>query len=90
MWAMWYAWLIAAVALAILEVIAPAFVFLGFAIGAAIVGLLILVGLPVASMGLPTALVVFAVLSLIAWIVLRRVVGVREGQKKVWDQDIND
>ena len=37
---------------------------------------------------LPAALV-FAVLSLGAWIVLRRVVGVKEGQVKVGDKDIN-
>ena len=27
---------------------------------------------------------------LLAWLVLRRVVGVREGQVKIWDRDIND
>jgi hypothetical protein len=26
----------------------------------------------------------------VAWLVLRRVVGVREGQVKLWDRDIND
>jgi hypothetical protein len=30
------------------------------------------------------------VVSVVAWLVLRRVVGVREGQVKVWDRDIND
>ena len=37
--------------------------------------------------GIPATLV-FAVLSLVAWIVLRRVVGVKDGQVKVWDKDI--
>ncbi len=37
---------------------------------------------------LPLLALVFAVLSLGAWIVLRLVVGVKEGQVKVWDKDI--
>ena len=43
MWTSWVFWMIAAVALAILEVILPSFIFLGFAIGAALVGLIIFV-----------------------------------------------
>ena len=39
---------------------------------------------------LPWTLVIFAVLSVIAWVVLRRVVGVRKGQVKVIDRDVND
>ena len=31
-----------------------------------------------------------AALSLDAWIVLRRLVGIRQGQVKIWDRDIND
>ena len=33
---------------------------------------------------------VFAVLSLVAWVVLRRSVGVTRAQVKVWTEDIND
>jgi hypothetical protein len=33
---------------------------------------------------------IFAVTSVVSWIVLRRLVGVRQGQVKVWDRDIND
>ena len=36
------------------------------------------------------ALVVFAVLSLAAWLVMRRVVGIRRGQVKTIDHDVND
>ena len=90
MWTSWVFWMIAAVALAILEVFAPSFIFLGFAIGAAIVGLLLLLGGSVISLSLPMTALVFAVVSLISWIALRRVMGVRQGQVKVWNKDIND
>jgi hypothetical protein len=33
---------------------------------------------------------VFAVASVLAWLALRRVMGVRQNQVKVWDRDIND
>jgi membrane protein implicated in regulation of membrane protease activity len=82
--------MIAAVALAILEVVAPSFIFLGFAIGAALVGLILLVGGSVISLTLPMTFLVFAVVSLFSWIALRQILGVRRGQVKVWDKDIND
>lgn len=90
MWTSWVFWMIAAVALAILEVFAPSFIFLGFAIGAALVGLILLVGGSVISLSLPMTVLAFAVVSLVSWIALRRVLGVRQGQVKVWDKDIND
>lgn len=90
MWTSWIFWMIAAVALAILEVVAPSFIFLGFAIGAALMGVLYLLAASLMPLGLPMAALVFAVLSLIAWIALRRVLGVRKGQVKIWDRDIND
>lgn len=93
MLALWWVWAVAALALATLEVLAPGFLFLGFAIGAALVAILLLVGGPLASAlagSVPLTLVVFAVLSGIAWIALRKGVGVREGQVKHWDRDINE
>ena len=35
-------------------------------------------------------LLTFAVMSLIAWLALRRILGVRQGQVKTFDSDIND
>lgn len=90
MWTSWVFWMIAAVGLAILEVLAPSFIFLGFAIGAAIVGLILLLGGSVLSLSLPMTMVVFAAVSLVSWIGLRQVLGVRQGQVKHWDKDIND
>ncbi len=83
----WWAWVILGFALGVLEVLAPGFIFLGFAIGAVLTGILVGIGIPA---GVPALILIFAVVSVVAWLVLRRVVGVREGQVKVWDRDIND
>lgn len=83
----WWAWVILGFALGVLEVLAPGFIFLGFAIGAVLTGVLVGIGIPA---GVPALILIFAIMSVVAWLVLRRVVGVREGQVKVWDRDIND
>lgn len=93
MWSLWWVWMVGALALAFLEVLVSGWIFLGFAIGAGVTGLLFAVGGPVEALlagSLPLTLVVFSVLSLIAWVILRRAVGIREGQVKVWDKDINE
>lgn len=90
MWSLWWVWFVAALVIGFLEVIAPAQVFLGFAAGAAGTGIALLIGVPGLATSLPATLLVFAVLSLIAWIVVRKLVGVRHGQVKVWDTDINE
>ncbi|MFV2053797.1 NfeD family protein [Aliiroseovarius sp. YM-037] len=82
-----------ALVLGILEILVPAFLFLGFAIGAGVVGLIFLIGGPLAiwlAGSLPITLVVFAVCSLVAWLALRQIFGVRKGQVKYWDKDINE
>jgi inner membrane protein len=88
MWAIWWVWIVAGFALGVLEVLVPGFIFLGFSIGAVVTG--ILVGLGLAPASLAALILIFAVVSLVAWFVLRRTMGVREGQVKVWDKDIND
>ncbi len=93
MLAAWWVWLAAALVLAILEVFVPGFILLGFAVGAASVGLLLAIGGPLAmwlSGSVPAMALIFAVASLIGWLVMRRVTGVRAGQTKVWDTDINE
>ncbi len=87
LWSLWWVWLAAALALGILEILAPGFIFLGFAIGAALVGLLLLT--PV-SIGLPALLAVFAILSLGAWIVLRFMFRREGGDARHVHHDIND
>lgn len=88
MWNVWWVWIVAGFSLGVIEVLVPGFVFLGFAIGAVITGLAMWLGIIGGS--LPVTLAIFAVLSLISWIVLRRIVGVAENQTKLWQKDIND
>lgn len=88
LWQVWWVWIVAGFLLGGLEVLAPGYIFLGFAIGAALTGAL--VGLGIMGGGWPVLLLVFAIMSLIAWFALRRTMGVRAGQVKVWDRDIND
>lgn len=88
LWQEWWVWMLAGAVLAILEVLIPGFILLGFAIGAGLTGILIWIGLLGNSFG--TTLLVFAAVSIVAWLALRRLVGVRRGQVKVWDRDINE
>ena len=93
MWSLWWVWMAGALVLGVIEVLVPGYIFLGFAIGAAITGLILAVGGPFAAWlatGFPSLLVFFAVVSLVAWTLLRRFVGVRRGQIKVIDRDINE
>ena len=92
-WHEWWVWVAGGLVLAILEGFAPGFIFLGFAVGAVVVGILLAVGGAiggVVSGSVPTMLLIFAVCSLVAWLVLRQMEGVRKGQKKLWDTDINE
>lgn len=87
-WLTWWIWLAAALALGILEIALPGFIFLGFAIGAAVTGLLLI--FPGVTLSLPILLMIFAAFSLIAWLVLRRIFALPHGQVKTFRHDIND
>lgn len=87
-WQEGWVWIVAGIAFAVLEVLAPGYVFLGFAAGAIVVGALIWVGL--LGAGWPALALVFAVVSLLAWLAFRRIFGIRAGQVKIWDTDVND
>ncbi len=92
MWAEWWVWAVAAILLAVGEVVLPSFVLLGFAIGAGAIAAVLLVGGPLAiwlAGSLPVLLLVFAVVSLVSWLALRRWLGVYRGQVKTFDRDIN-
>lgn len=87
----WWAWAIFALALVILEMIAPAFVLLGFGIGAGVVALcLALIGPGLLGGSVAWILAVFSAFSLVAWIGLRQVFKLPTGQVKTFDTDIND
>ena len=88
MWATWWVWVVAGFALGVVEVLLPGFIFLGFAIGAVITGMLVGIGLLGANV--PLLVLAFALSSLVAWYVLRRMFGVKGGEVKLWDKDINE
>ncbi len=89
-WSVWWVWMAGAMLLAILEVVAPAQIFLGFALGAAGVSVALLLGVPGLAGSTPMMLLVFAVLSLVAWLILRPLLGIRKGQVKHFEHDINE
>lgn len=91
LWGIWWVWIAAALAFAIIEIFVPVFFFLGMAVGAAVVGVGLAFGLLGLVDGSPsTLLVVFAAASVAAAVGLRAALGVRKGQMKVWDRDINE
>lgn len=90
---LWWVWIAAGLVLAILEVLVPGYLFAGFAVGAVAVGGWMGFGLPGSAWmgaGLVNALVVMAAVSVLAWLGLRQVLGVRKGQMKRIDHDINE
>jgi membrane protein implicated in regulation of membrane protease activity len=87
-WSLWWVWGLGAVMLLILEIFAPGFLFLGFGVGAGFVAGLL--GLGIAPDNAAVMAVIFAAVSLIAWLAMRQIFGLRKGQVKVWDKDIND
>ncbi len=88
LWSQWWVWMSAALLLVTLEVIVPGYIFLGFGIGAFGVGLIEVLGLH--GISLPVSLLIFAVLSLAAYLALRKIFGLKAGQVKIWDRDINE
>jgi membrane protein implicated in regulation of membrane protease activity len=86
LWQVWWVWAAAALILAILETVLPGFVLLGFACGAALVALLVLLPL---DLGLSALLAIFVLFSLVSWIVLRRALRRPDDQTRVIREDIN-
>ena len=86
-WHIWWVWAAVALALAIFEMLAPGYIFLGFAIGAGVVSALLWFGV---GLSLPWLLVITAGVALVSWLVLRQVFGIRKGQVKIIRHDINE
>ena len=92
-WTEWWIWGAAAMVLVILEVLLPSYLFLGFGIGAGVMGLGLWVGGPLSGFfngSFAWTMAAFAVVSLISWITLRLALGVTKTQVKTFDEDIND
>ena len=83
----WWVWMAAAAGFGMLEVVLPIFAFMGFAAGAAVTGLLLAIGM---GTGVGGTLMVFALLSAVAYAGLRKVLGRDRGTARVVDRDIND
>jgi inner membrane protein len=77
-------WLIAALALAAVELLVPGWVFMGLAASVGLMGVLLLSGLWTA--GLPVTLVVTALISALAWLVFRRLWPAGPGEKRDSDE----
>lgn len=84
---LWWVWICIGLALGVIELLAPGFIFLGFAIGAlvmaAVVGLF-------TGISTPALLALFAVLSLIAWILLRMIFRTQSSGARIVTRDINE
>jgi len=83
----WWAWIAAAIVFGLIEIFTPAFIFLGFAIGALITGLIVAA---TGGMQTGTVLVVFGILSLVAWVGLRFAFRRQSSAAKIITHDIND
>jgi inner membrane protein len=82
----WWVWIVLGAGLAVLEVLVPGFIFLGFAIAAVVMAVIVGIG---AQLGAAMAILVFAILALLAWLGLRAKFGAGEKDVKVWRDDIN-
>ncbi len=83
----WWVWLCAALALALVELFAPAAIFLGFALGALCMTGVVAFG---AITNTSVLLALFAGLSLAAWILLKIVFKSQSSGARVVTRDINE
>ncbi|KAJ03280.1 hypothetical protein JQT66_05975 [Sulfitobacter mediterraneus] len=84
---LWWVWICIALALGVVELLAPGFIFLGFGLGAlAMAGVVLLAP----GINIPALLALFAVLSLIAWIILRMGFRKQSSGARIVTKDIND
>jgi membrane protein implicated in regulation of membrane protease activity len=83
----WWLWVAIALLLALVELLAPGFIFLGFALGALATSAVVALGYVSSGAGL---LAVFAVVSLVAWIGLRAAFRRQSGSARIITRDIND
>lgn len=83
----WWVWMALAVLLALAEVLIPGFIFLGFAIGAVVMSGVVLV---FPSLGIPWLIAVFAIMSLLGWVLLRFAFKKQSSGARIVTHDIND
>ena len=84
---LWWIWICIALALGVLELLAPGFIFLGFAIGGLVMAGVVAI---FPATNVPALLAIFAILSLFSWIVLRLVFRRQSSGARVVTRDINE
>lgn len=85
--ALWWVWICIALALGVVELLAPGFIFLGFAIGAVIMAGVVAVFV---GINVPALFALFAILSLIAWIALKVAFRKQSSGARIVTHDINE
>ncbi|MBM2575423.1 hypothetical protein JQC91_03825 [Jannaschia sp. Os4] len=93
MWELWWAWGVLAALLALLELVLPGKILLGFSLGAAAVAAVLWLdgGLAARLTAQPAFTVLaWAGLSVVAWLLVKWLVPGGAGSVRRWDRDIND
>ena len=85
--ATWWAWVAFGIILMLLELMMPSYLFLGFGFGAIVTGIALSLGVTMSAQYL---MLMFAIASLISWILLRQVFKLPTGSVQTFDHDIND
>ena len=88
LWQQPWLWVVAAAVLGAAEMLLPGFFLLGFAAGSVLVAGLLWLGLLGDS--LPLMVLVCSLAAAAVWALARRLAGVRKGQTRIWDSDINE
>ncbi|MGD9294981.1 MAG: hypothetical protein PVI41_08890 [Roseobacter sp.] len=83
----WWLWIAVGLVFGLIELFAPGFIFLGFALGALATGVFVgIAGAPSA----PALLAIFGGVSLLCWIGLRFVFRRQSSNARIITRDIND
>ena len=85
---LWWVWLSAALVLGVIEMLAPGFIFLGFALAALVLSAL--AGLEMMPASVPVTLALFAIMALVAWIALRLAFRRQSSGAEIFTDDVND
>ena len=83
----WWAWVAFGIIFMLLELVMPSYLFLGFGLGAIVTGITLALGITMSAQYL---MLLFAIASLISWILLRQFFKLPKGNVKTFDHDIND
>ena len=83
----WWIWVLGGLAIGALELMAPGYMFLGFAAGAMAAAATSWLGL---LTGFPAQLALAAVVSLVVWAAMRAAFPLQRGAVKRFTRDIND